>query len=188
MDTMMISQPDLIVADFDISSSLINEGNSIQLTNLSLPLSGSNFVNQFTWNFGDGNQSIDFEPSHLYQNQGNYEITLVANNSDLPTLCSDTASLLIDVEGYDVNNVFTPNGDNINDYFGFNDYMLLEISVQIYNRWGKKIYHWNELEGYWDGRGYNGEFLPDGVYFFNMEAVGENGNAYIEKGSITLIR
>ena len=85
-------------------------------------------------------------------------------------------------------NAFTPNNDGINDQFHFYDEMLSELYVHIYNRWGIKVYHWETPQGFWDGKGYNGELLPEGVYFFTMEATGENGNSYIEKGSITLIR
>ena len=84
--------------------------------------------------------------------------------------------------------MFTPNGDNINDEFHFHDEMLIELKVHVYNRWGIKVYHWEGPQGFWDGTGYNGELLPEGVYFFTMDAIGENGNSYTEKGSVTLIR
>ena len=182
---MDINQPDEIIADFLLSEVLINKGNTLYLTNLSSP--GLNGV--YIWNFGDGTQQdYTFEPTHQYINQGTYQVSLIANNLDLSDDCSDTLVLSIEVEGYDVNNVFTPNYDGINDQFHFYDEMLSELYVNIYNRWGNKVYHWETPQGFWDGKGYNGELLPEGVYFFTMEATGENGNSYTEKGSITLIR
>ena len=40
---------------------------------------------------------------------------LVASHSTLSELCNDTAYASIDVEGYNITNVFTPNGDGVND-------------------------------------------------------------------------
>ena len=117
-----------------------------------------------------------------------YTITLTVNNTDLDVSCQSTISNIIEVEGYDVNNMFSPNNDQINDYFHFQDELLEELYVEIYNRWGKRVYHWDNPQGYWDGKGYNTELLPEGVYFFIMEAKGKNGGEYSEKGSITLIR
>ena len=181
---MLVDQPEEIIADFSLSEILINKGNTVYLTNLSSPS-----ANEFIWNFGDGTQQdYTFEPTHQYITQGSYAISLTANKSGLSDDCSNTFISSIDVEGYDVNNVFTPNDDNINDQFHFNDQMLSALYVRIYNRWGVKVYHWETPQGSWDGKGYNGELLPEGVYFFTMEATGENGSSYIEKGSITLIR
>jgi len=181
---MLVDQPDEIIADFSLSEILINKGNTVYLTNLSSPS-----ANEFIWNFGDSTQQdYTFEPTHQYITQGSYTISLTANKSGLSDDCSDTFTSSIDVEGYDVNNVFTPNGDKYNEVFHFNDQMLSALYVRIYNRWGAKVYHWETPQGSWDGKGYNGELLPEGVYFFTMEATGENGNSYIEKGSITLMR
>ena len=49
------------------------------------------------------------------------------------------------------------------------------------------LFEINDVKGVWDGRGYNGELLADGVYFFVMEAVGELGISHVEEGTITLI-
>lgn len=67
-------------------------------------------------------------------------------------------------------NVFTPNGDGINDLFTLQDEQafpcLSELSVRIYNRWGVEVYH-NLLDNRfgWDGR-FKGNAVPAGVYFY----------------------
>jgi gliding motility-associated-like protein len=66
--------------------------------------------------------------------------------------------------------------------------MLKGIDVEIFNRWGQKVYHWSGVDGFWDGRGYNGEKLPEAVYFYNMNAVGLDGYSFKEKGSVSLFR
>ena len=81
--------------------------------------------------------------------------------------CNDTSWVNINVEGYDIYNVFTPNGDGINDTYQFADEMLTKLNVSIYNRWGQQVFEINDIKGVWDGRGYNGELLPDGILFCN---------------------
>ena len=80
------------------------------------------------------------------------------------------------------------NNDNINDVFSFDDWMFKEIVVEIFNRWGKQVYHWSGAGGYWDGKNYNDEKLPEGVYFYSMTAKGMDGYPFQEKGSVTLFR
>jgi len=181
--SVKVTQPSDIIANFSIDEDLILEGNNVTVTNLS---SGANY---FSWNFGDNsNTSNEFELTYKYNKQGNFIIELIASNIDLSVICNDTASLNIAVEGYDINNVFTPNNDGINDEYHFGDEMLVELRVAIYNRWGQQVYAFNDVKGSWDGKSFNGEFAPEGVYFFTMEAIGSLGDSYIEEGTITLLR
>jgi gliding motility-associated-like protein len=181
--SVTVDQPDLVFADFSIDENLILEENTVTVTNLS---SGAN---NFSWNFGDNsNNSNDFELTYKYYNQGNFIIELIASNDNLSEICNDTTWLDIDVEGYDVNNVFSPNNDGINDEYHFGDEMLIELRVTIYNRWGQQIYAFDDVKGSWDGKSFNGELMPEGVYFFIMEALGSLGDSYIEEGTITLLR
>ncbi|MDB4126819.1 gliding motility-associated C-terminal domain-containing protein, partial [Flavobacteriales bacterium] len=181
--SVKITQPNEIIADFSINEDLILEGNTVTVTNLS---SGADY---FSWNFGDdSNSSNEFELTYKYRDQGNFIIELIASNSDLSFICNDTASLNIAVEGYDINNVFTPNNDGLNDEYHFGDEMLVELRVAIYNRWGQQVYAFNDVKGSWNGKSFNGELVPEGVYFFTMEAIGSLGDSYIEEGTITLLR
>ncbi len=180
---LAISQPNQVVADFTISEDLILKNDRVDVVNLS---SGAN---AYLWNFGDGTANVEVvETDHKYTNQGTYEIMLVASHSTLSELCNDTAYASIDVEGYNITNVFTPNGDGVNDVFQFTDEMLITLNVSIFNRWGQQVYGFNDVNGVWDGTAYNGEILPDGVYFFTMDATGSLGDSYIEEGTITIIR
>ena len=181
--SVTLNQPSEIIANFSIDEDLILEGNNVTVTNLS---SGANY---FSWNFGDNpNTSNEFEITYKYNKQGDFIIELIASNSDLSVICNDTVSLNIAVEGYDINNVFTPNNDGVNDEYHFGDEMLIELKVAIYNRWGQQVFAFDDVKGSWDGRGINGELLPEGVYFFTMEAVGSLGDTYIEEGTVTLLR
>ena len=148
-------------------------------------------ANQFEWRFGNGTSistnSLD-NVSSYYNNQGKYIIELIASNEELSNICNDTSKFEIDIEGFDIFNTFTPNGDNINDYFEFDESLFSEINVKIYNKWGTKVFEWNEINFKWDGRGYSGENLPESVYYFVLDAVGISGQYYQTNGHINLLR
>ena len=60
--------------------------------------------------------------------------------------------------------------------------------MEIFNRWGERIYHWDDVHSGWGGKGYNGRNVEEGVYFYRLEATGEYGAHFQENGSVTLIR
>ena len=62
------------------------------------------------------------------------------------------------------------------------------IEALIYNRWGELVYSWTSPNQNWDGRGIDGEELPEGVYYYVLNATGADGYSYSKKGSITLLR
>jgi gliding motility-associated-like protein len=60
--------------------------------------------------------------------------------------------------------------------------------MQIYNRWGEKIFETSSLEGRgWDGR-YNGVPQPMGVFVYTIEAEFVNKLKKSIKGNVTLVR
>jgi gliding motility-associated-like protein len=181
----ILSEPAQIIADFTSDNTSGQETFSINLTN------NSQGADVFYWDYDDGNQEIlgiSEIPTHSYNLQGQYEIMLVAENSLLSQNCNDTTFLTIDVQGFDVFNVFSPNDDGVNDIFDFDGWSLSSMYVEIYNRWGEKIYHWDSPNGSWNGKTYNDDDAPDGVYYFYLKANGEDGYLYQQQGSITLLR
>jgi len=82
-------------------------------------------------------------------------------------------------------NLFTPNGDGINDAFeiiGLNQYQTNEL--QIINRWGNEVFHAKGYQNNWTGEGLN-----EGTYYYLLR-VKKAGSDELEvfKGYITLIR
>lgn len=75
-------------------------------------------------------------------------------------------------------NVITPNGDGKNDYFVL-DPAIAGAKLQIYNRWGSKVYDSNHYTNDWSGTG-----LPEAVYHW----VATHGCAGTLKGTVTIIR
>ncbi|HET6992298.1 MAG TPA: gliding motility-associated C-terminal domain-containing protein, partial [Bacteroidia bacterium] len=86
-------------------------------------------------------------------------------------------------------NVFTPNGDGINDYFSISELYARSLHVWIYDRWGVLIYEWDGLAGYWDGTYMkDGKPVTDGVYYYIADISDLNNVLKSQSGFIQLIR
>ncbi|HXH19032.1 MAG TPA: gliding motility-associated C-terminal domain-containing protein [Chitinophagales bacterium] len=87
-------------------------------------------------------------------------------------------------------NVFTPNGDNMNDEFrAFGSLEAAEFfQVQIFNRWGELLFESFDKNFKWDGT-YRGEKLNPGVYVYQIKTSLRNGKPMqVMTGSVTLMR
>ena len=147
----------------------------------------------FEWTFADN--STDNYPNGTSIFNISFDTLDVGLNYIYVTLenevtgCIDSVGFRIDVQGIpEIHNVFTPNGDNVNDYFDFEEYAMQEISVKIYNRWGQIVYSWDIPNYKWDGRDYDGRNLSEGVYYYVLSSTGIDSKTYLRKGSITLLR
>jgi len=88
----------------------------------------------------------------------------------------------------ETNDVFTPNNDGFNDFFEIRSEWVTSMHVEIFDRWGVRVFQINEVNGKWDGKTSSGQDAPDGVYYFYLTATGADGQEYRLSGSITLIR
>ncbi|NTW31544.1 MAG: gliding motility-associated C-terminal domain-containing protein [Bacteroidetes bacterium] len=80
------------------------------------------------------------------------------------TVCLDIDSCDI----YKLPNVFTPNGDGVNDYFiPFPYHFVEKIYLQIFNRWGQIVYTTENPDINWNGKDkFSNLDCSDGVYFY----------------------
>ncbi|MFT5725415.1 MAG: gliding motility-associated-like protein [Bacteroidia bacterium] len=77
-------------------------------------------------------------------------------------------SLEVSSAGLSLYNVFTPNGDQLNNCFQLDmtESECYEVKIKIYNRWGELVYQSDDaLRECWDGKRKNGDFYPAGTYF-----------------------
>ncbi|MBK6343549.1 MAG: gliding motility-associated C-terminal domain-containing protein [Flavobacteriales bacterium] len=158
----------------------------MSFTNSSSPANGA-----MSWQFGDGGTSADFEPTHTYVDDGSYTVTLTVSAQG----CVATASAIVVVgEGdivpsmVEVPNVFTPNGDGVNDQFRVDAIGIERIEVTIFNRYGQEVALLQRAKQAWDGRTFGGEPCSDGTYFWVLEATGFDGVKHSMKGSLMLLR
>lgn len=108
--------------------------------------------------------------------EGDYAVELIVEQAS----CVDTATLNLKVIYFYVPNMVTPNGDPHNETFMITTENN-RYNVEIYNRWGKRIFF---EEGYTDG--WNLSDINDGVYFYNIsDAQGTTGE---HKGWVKVMR
>jgi len=128
----------------------------------------------------------DKDHRYTFTEAGDYEVKVTASNA---ALCSDSSSMSIKISESSllVPNVFTPNGDGQNDEFRVAYKSIITFEAWVYNRWGRKVFYWNDPQKGWDGN-INGKKAVPGAYFYVMKATGSDGVKYLKKGDINLLR
>jgi gliding motility-associated-like protein len=71
--------------------------------------------------------------------------------------------------------IFTPNGDGINDAFKPQGNNILEFGLDIFDRWGSLIYTTNDITLLWDGT-FKGSLVPIGDYTYTANFLTKNYN------------
>ena len=149
------------VANYDEDADTVLAEQLISFMDLSSEENDS--ITDWLWDFGDGVISTEQNPTHAYLDTGLYPVMLVVTNTEN---CTDTIVYDIYVSPeIQVPNVFTPNGDKINDTFEIQyiDVLYPGSSLRIYNRWGKKVYESDNYKNDWDG-----EKHKAGTYFYEL--------------------
>ncbi len=146
--------------------------------------SSDTLFTSYSWIFGDGGFSSASNPQHIYNQDGVYQVQLIGltpNNT-----CNDTATITITVIPeieINVPNIFTPNGDNVNEVFLINTVGLKELHVDIFDRWGLKVGEINGINGIWDG--YENS---EGTYYYILTAKGYDDLIINKNGYFMLVR
>ncbi|MFC2114511.1 PKD domain-containing protein [Bacteroidota bacterium] len=83
-------------------------------------------------------------------------------------------------------NIFTPNDDQLNDFFEVVCYGCRVSSMQIFNRWGELLFEGFNEEARWDGK-FRNEICPLGVYYYNIEVTTEKSTQFYY-GTVTILR
>ena len=81
-------------------------------------------------------------------------------------------------------NIFTPDGDGINDVFKIQSSGYDQLICTIYNRHGEPVYRFYGLNGSWDGFTHAGIKVTAGVYFVFLEVSLSDGNSETRQGTI----
>jgi gliding motility-associated-like protein len=145
---------------------------------------------QYQWTFDNGvpNQFLGPEPPPVcYEQAGNFSI----NVQIVGCAAQASRNLEINYEPFEIPNVFTPNNDGLNDVFKpVFRCPNTRFRLNIFNRWGEKIFETENPEAGWDGRRQN-KLAPMDVYVWQMEITDlQNTGTTTTKstGEVTLIR
>ncbi len=141
-------------------------------------LDATTFQGYYQW------QDNSTRPDYIATEPGSYWVEVLANS------CLGGDTIVFDVcdPNLIMPSVFTPNGDGLNDRFKpiiYSD--VYEISINIFDRWGKLVYENSSLEPGWDGKS-KGKNCSEGIYFWTINYYGYLQIETRLNGSITLLR
>jgi gliding motility-associated-like protein len=137
-------------------------------------------------NRSDVNYYTDQDLRYTFKESGDYTVKLIASNAS-GCIAEDSITVTVTESSLQVPNVFTPNGDGLNDEFRVAYKSLKSYHCVVYNRWGRKVYEGSDPGKGWDGR-VGGKYVTPGAYYYIIEATGTDGKKYKEKGDINVIR
>lgn len=136
------------------------------------------YGDEILWNTGSTSREITINTPGVYQvsaKNGCGEIS-----KQITIIKSNCLFFLADV--------FTPNGDGLNDRFGLKEYgFIRQYAILIYNRWGEVVYQSTNPAGRWNGV-YKGKTAPQGVYVWMVAYTDWLGRKISRKGTVILIR
>jgi gliding motility-associated-like protein len=194
IDTAGMIHAEIMISAATDLNALVAPNAEVWFDNLS---DGDNVRTSCTWYFGDGEtmNSCDEQVSHVYVEPNEcYLPFLVVRARDLPE-CRDTAFLdciiIDDMSELEVPNIFSPNGDGINDFFQVKAQTLKEFKGVIVNRWGRSLYEWTDwenMESGWDGKIDGGNYAAPGVYYYIIKATGMDEKPYDLTGPFHLVK
>ncbi len=142
----------------------------------------------YRWEFGDGKDSISTlsdPPPHIYYKPGEYSVKLTIEST---LHCIDSMrfdKIVVDPSELNVPNVFTPDGDGINDNFMVESKSLRYLSMEVFSRNGRRVYNFfgdgeklQQWQG-WDGNVNNSSVkATPGIYFYIIRAYGWDDITY----------
>lgn len=184
IDTFNITSEVVVDLDFELEP-----GSGFAPLEVQMDYTGEG-AEDLQWFFGDGSSDTGSSAKNIYFNFGTYQVMLTGN-SGAPYYCIDTAfrEVVVEVDvKIEAPSLITPNNDGYNDVFEFYTFGVRELKAYIYNRWGILVYEIPDIESVWDGKDENGKDAPDGVYYYAVEAIGQDGMEYEENGAVTLLR
>ncbi|MDA3865782.1 MAG: gliding motility-associated C-terminal domain-containing protein [Salinivirgaceae bacterium] len=132
----------------------------------------------FTWDFGDGTVTKDSildanveneyysAQMYVYKDSGYFDISLAVENGNG---CKAEYSVTDTISGqFSAPNVFTPNGDGVNDFFTARTNGNISFSMTVYSRWGNVVFETEAPSNsvVWDGRLKGGRKVSSGVYYY----------------------
>lgn len=144
------------------------------------------------WDFGtnrDDNFSIEQHPQYRYYDTGTYNVSLTGVNIfGCSTTLYKTVVVRPDLLIF-IPNAFSPNGkdEEKNNVYSISLDNYDSYSIEIFDRWGHKIFYSENPKETWDGKSGGTLCTPD-VYFYSIKINSITNHSYLYRGTITLIK
>ncbi|MBN1144585.1 MAG: PKD domain-containing protein [Bacteroidales bacterium] len=191
------------VANFDFEPdsawvrSQTEAGTPIKFFNLSGP------GYSYSWDFDKDNRdpatSNEYEPSHEYQEEGAYYVTLMVENifGCLDTFENEIPIIIYAGGVMEFPNAITivpgdPEDENYNPdeanaaIFRPKSYGVEKYRLEIYNRWGELIFESDDVNKGWNGH-IDGSPVKQDVYVWRVSGRFTNGRPFVKAGDLTVL-
>lgn len=127
-------------------------------------------LSSFQWSINQ----VEIEENTPRINLSDYRHLLRDDNNvvELTTLDENGCSVSATLELYGAKNLcfiprgISPQGDQLNDAFDLENFG--GVFLQLFNRYGKRVYHKKNYTKQWEGQSDDGKLLPSGTYFYHI--------------------
>ena len=166
-----------------LASPLFTLGADTVVCEIPFDVSPSGVYSSYLWQDGSSNATFTVVVP------GNYFVTVTDGFG-----CEGNASIEVGngcQPVITVPNVFTPNSDEVNDFFFAKASNITDFKMVILNRWGQVIREFDTVNEQWDGTTLNGNLASQGVYFWKINYSYVDGTESVSdeiSGNVTLIR
>ncbi|MEO6038610.1 MAG: gliding motility-associated C-terminal domain-containing protein, partial [Saprospiraceae bacterium] len=174
-------------------SGIISAGDSCLENTIEFSVITGSTVNNIRWNFGDpasglNNTATILNPTHVFSGADTYSVqAIVGADCGQDTITQNVRIVYCNCNVY-VPNVFTPNGDGVNDEFQpIVRCTISEYEYTVYDRWGERVFRTRNLADRWDGRA-GGSNCPSDVYVYVLQYRPADGPPKTLYGDVTLLR
>ncbi len=166
----------------------VNLGQNIDLDCDSIStvtLDAANTGSHYLWNTGDTTQTIKPSATGTYW----VKVSYTTGCSSIDSIELTGTPIPPRVKPLLIPNVFTPNGDNVNDTYVISIIgQLSEYNLEIFNRWGTEVFKSTSISDSWDGK-INGDNASAGTYYYLLKFKSSCFKTTMtEKGFLTLLR
>jgi len=146
-------------------------------------------ISGWLWTFGDLGDSVSSNKNttHTYIDTGTYCATLRVTNTKG---CTDSTTQCLIIQPQFtlyIPSGFSPNGDELNDVFKPIGEGMESYTMNIFNRWGNKVFTTSDIKTGWNGR-IGSTPGPQDVYIYDIEVVDNFGNAHSYIGEVALLQ
>ena len=111
----------------------------------------------------------------------------VTNASGCTSMDSVIVTVVIKCSDLFVPTAFSPNGDGENDIFYIDGTCIKTFLLQIYDRWGEKVFETDNINKGWDGF-FHGKQMDPGVFFLSVDVALTDETVFTGKKNLSLIR
>jgi gliding motility-associated-like protein len=192
VDYQAVAVKGYITSENENGSNEANEENSAPFT-VNFYSHANDAVRYYTWLIYNRKDMADYivrytdkDIKYTFDQSGDFVIQLEVANA--ASDCVDTTSVSLNIADWKLEapNYFSPGGSTGTE-FKVSYKSILKFKCTIFNRWGVKIYEWNDPTKGWDGR-HNGRYVNTGVYYYVIEYTSSDGKRRKKSGDINVLQ